>query len=323
MKRQSLFLFCILCTVLLLCGCAAFEDAIVHQAKVNRLLECDYHGQVICDLRYAEGDFHSYDLYLPEDLSSPNAKHLILYIHGGGWLVGDKIEGEIWCRYFASKGYTAASVRYTLLDFAHNTNVNLVNEEIHMAAQAVVQECQNRGLTLVDMATSGFSAGGCQALLYAFKDPSSSVLPVKFVINQSGPTTFDPQVWMKGNVEPIVTSAIKVDGSTFGNAFWISLVSGVGVSQQMVLDGSADAIWQAISPACLVNASSVPVLMAYGGRDRLVPSKSRVVLENALDAAGVPYFSILMEHSGHGLIFDSDKYKILVEKADEFCQLYF
>lgn len=322
-KKRAVLLIVLALVCFMLTSCLAIEDAKTHQRTVDELLSCDFQGMEIRDLRYAEGDYHLYDLYLPKDTMAAEASHLVVFIHGGGWTSGYKEDGQLWCRYLASKGYTTASVEYTLQDKTHSTNVHKINDEIHVAVQAIANECLSRGLVLSDMATMGFSAGACQALLYGLKDPDSSVLPVRFVIDQSGPTTFDPEIWMKGNVHKTVTKVTHVDGSPEGSAYWVSLTSGEAVTAQMIEDGSANAIWQNASPACHVSASSVPVLLAYGALDGVVPPKSRNVLEDALETAGVSYYSILMEHSGHGLTFDLGKARELVAKAEEFCLLYF
>ena len=91
-------------------GCFAAIDSINKFFDTNIVLEVVYHGTILRDLRYGDGDYELYDLYLPEDITDPKATHMILFIHGGAWYAGDKSEGEYWCRNLASKGYTAASI---------------------------------------------------------------------------------------------------------------------------------------------------------------------------------------------------------------------
>ena len=45
------------------------------------------------------------------------------------------------------------------------------------------------------MAVSGGSAGGCLALLYAYRDAKDSPVPVKMVFEAVGPSSFYPEDW--------------------------------------------------------------------------------------------------------------------------------
>lgn len=57
---------------------------------------------------------HKYDLYVPSNIDKGKAQQLILYIHGGSFNSGTKEDGEVWCKYYASKGYITASLDYSL-----------------------------------------------------------------------------------------------------------------------------------------------------------------------------------------------------------------
>ena len=84
MRKRSILTACAFILVLfLLTGCFAINDAKTKLAESNALFDVDYNGEVIRDLRYGEAERNVYDLYLPEDISAPEADHLILFIHGG------------------------------------------------------------------------------------------------------------------------------------------------------------------------------------------------------------------------------------------------
>jgi acetyl esterase len=52
------------------------------------------------------------DIYYPENTDS--ALTTVVWIHGGGWLGGDKSELSNYCKVLASKGYTVVSMNYSL-----------------------------------------------------------------------------------------------------------------------------------------------------------------------------------------------------------------
>ena len=305
-------------------SCFAVLDSISKYCETNVLLEASYNGTVIRDLRYGDGEREVYDLYLPEDTSDPKATHLVLFIHGGAWYAGDKKEGEYWCRNLSSKGYTTASISYTLKSLTTDTNIPLINNQVDEAVKAIKAKCAEEGIILVDMATNGFSAGACQAMLYAWDTADADAgLPVRFIIQQSGPTTMDPEVWRNGEIHPFMLKFTGLDGSVKNDAKWISQVSGETVTVDMVRDGSADAYWKKVSPYTYITDSSVPVVFAYGTMDGVVPPESRIVLEKALIEHHVPHVSIIMENSGHVLACDLDRYREFLDYVDKFCAKYF
>ena len=305
-------------------SCFESIDALKKVTDTNAVLEVDYYGTELKDLRYGDGEREVYDLYLPEDITDPKATHLILFIHGGSWQSGDKKDGQYWCRNLASKGYTTASICYTLKTKKTDTNIILVNSQVRAAVGAIKAKCAEEGITLVDMATNGFSAGACQAMLYGWdtanQDPG---LPVKFIIQQSGPTTVDPAVWRNGEIHEIMLWSTGLDGSAKGDAEWISQFCGETVTEEMVKDGSAEAYWKKVSPYTYITDTSVPVVFAYGVLDGIVPPESRIVLQQALMAHNVQYTSIVMENSGHMLACDPDKQKLFIEYVDKYCAKYF
>ena len=322
-KRNILFIVASALVLLLLSSCIAINDAKVKLAESNAVFDVEYNGQVIRDLSYGEAERNVYDLYLPEDTSDSKATHLILFIHGGSWTSGDKKDGEMYCRNYAAHGYVAASISYTLKAEGVDTNILMINDEVKAAVSAIKTRCAEEGIALVDMAVSGFSAGACQAMMYGFKEATTSVLPVRFIIQMSGPTSFEPALWRNGEVHWMVIKQTGLDGSAEGDAAWISLFSGETVTAEMVRNGEAEAIWRKISPFSYITGSSVPVLSAFGSLDGVVPPASRLVLEKALKENNVKYDTVILEHSGHALACDVDKVKEFLEDIYQYCGLYF
>lgn len=55
------------------------------------------------------------DVYFPSSLQNTDAvKPLIVWIHGGGWVSGDKKQVANYCKIIASKGYTVAAINYSI-----------------------------------------------------------------------------------------------------------------------------------------------------------------------------------------------------------------
>lgn len=310
--------------LVLLTGCFAINDAKVKYAESMAVLDVDYKGEVIRDLVYGDEPRNLYDLYLPEDTSGAGAEHLILFIHGGSWTSGSKEDGEAYCRNFSAHGYTSATISYTLHDADNSPTILSINQEVRAAVMAIEAKCAELGITLKDMAVSGFSAGACQAMMYGFNtDCAYDGVPVRFILQMSGPTSFEPSIWRSRDVHWIVRNRTGLDGSREGDAAWISMFSGKTVTADMIGTPEAEAIWREISPFSYVTSGSVPVLSAYGVYDGIVPPVSRVILEDALEKNGVPHDTVVMQHSGHALVSDVDRLREYLDLVYKYCDDWF
>lgn len=268
-------------------------------------------GSITTDLPYGQWENATYDLYIPKILKENKKASLILFIHGGSFTSGDKADEDMWCKFYASKGYITATINYSLMTENGNSNINLMNEQVWSCVSAIKNECALRGYDIQQMALSGQSAGGCLAMLYAYTHTETSPIPVKFVFQQTGPASFHVAQWggNENDPEEVAKSA----------AGW----TGKAVTAEMIADGSYRDLIDAISPASQVNESTVPTLCAYGPKDKIVPVNIKFELFKQLDRHGITYDYIEFENSGHGMMGDLDKQAAFIEKSLEYCNRYF
>lgn len=269
-------------------------------------------GTVIYDLTFDETRPETgYDLYLPAKKSESGNYSLVVYVHGGGFSAGDKSDGALWCKYMTAKGYVSVSVNYTLHKPEFDSDLHLMANQVLQCVAAAKEECEQRGYPVTEMAISGGSAGGAIAMLYAYGLADESPVPLKFIFEQTGPAYFDPVAW----------GAVNNDYAA--QADFVSSFSGETVTPEMVEKGEHLAIVRDMSPALLVNEDSVPILCAYGPRDKMVPANLKFYLFEALEKYHVPYDYVEYPHSNHGLYDDPTAQKVFLEKLDEYCEIYF
>lgn len=152
MKIVKNILFVVLCLVLFVVV-AAVSFLISANRFVQRSFDPirvdwdDSVGTAYKDLTYGEEKYQTYDLYVPANLDSSKNYSLILFIHGGGFTGGDKSEGEIWGKYFVSKGYICASINYTILTEETSSNVKVMYQETRDAVDAVIKGPENWAVT--------------------------------------------------------------------------------------------------------------------------------------------------------------------------------
>lgn len=64
------------------------------------------------DLRYGPGADERFDLFLPPP-GTPRKPLLVVWVHGGGFVAGDKASVANWLKVLAGQGYPVVSVEYT------------------------------------------------------------------------------------------------------------------------------------------------------------------------------------------------------------------
>jgi len=67
-------------------------------------------AEIIRDIAYGPDDIHLMDLYLPAETDAP----VIVYLHSGGWIAGDRTEVPEFILRFLERGYAIAAVEYRL-----------------------------------------------------------------------------------------------------------------------------------------------------------------------------------------------------------------
>lgn len=146
-------------------------------------------------------------------------------------------------------------------------------------------------------------------MLLAYREPETLPIPVKFVFEQTGPASFEPDGW--GQTE------------NSGRAEFVSLMTGIKFSAADVGTEAYQKAIDEISPAALVSSSTVPTIIAYGPKDNVVPSGIKYKLIDKFNEYNVVYDYIEFPNSGHGLLHDLDKSEEFYKLTDQYIEKYF
>lgn len=263
-------------------------------------------GTIYKDLSYENENNNKYDLYIPSNLDKEKKQYLIVYIHGGSFNSGSKEDGDLWCKYYTTKGYITATIDYTLQNQGKDASITLMNNEIENSIKAIKEYLDNLGYNVVGMASSGVSAGGTLAMNLAYN--GNSAIPVKFVFQLAGPTFFKPSEW--GLLK-------KVDKLDTDEEFY-EMMTGLPFEKDL----SQEEI-NKISPSALVNENTVPSLIGYGLKDHCVPLSQKYYLLEAYKKYNVVYDYMEFPKSNHGMYNDLDKMQEFINKSLEYCEKYF
>ena len=126
------------------------------------------------------------DVFEPEE-SDVNERPLVLLIHGGGFVSGDKAIMHDICRGFASRGYVSATMSYRLYDGPlppFPDSIALIGavidaiEDAHGAMRFFIDDAQNDDVYGIDpdmIFLGGGSAGGITSVWAAYMDENDYI----------------------------------------------------------------------------------------------------------------------------------------------------
>jgi acetyl esterase/lipase len=248
--------------------------------------------KMLADLEYVQ-DGHArnkLDLYLPEKSDRPLP--VIVYVHGGAWMGGDKQHCP--ALPLVSRGYAVASINYRLSSHAH---FPAQLEDCKAAIRWLRAHARQYHLDAKHFGAWGESAGGhLVALLGTTGDVkelegkggnAGASSRVQAVCDWYGPTDFlqiAAQAAKTGR-----KSRIDHDAPTSPEA---KLIGGA-------VQENKDKARQA-NPITYVSKDDPPFLIMHGARDELVPLAQSEILNEALKKAGVESTLISLEGAGHG-----------------------
>lgn len=213
------------------------------------------------------------DVYLPAGRNTGTTKVIIL-IHGGGWMEGDKADFAPYISLVQEKlaGYAIFNINYRLA--SSGNNLFPAQENDVKAAVEFIYSKRNEYRLSDKFVYLGASAGGHLSLLQAYK--YNSPIKPKAVVSFFGPT--DLAALYNTNV---LAAAI--------------LFQATGTTP-----GSNSALYQQSSPAAFVNSSAPPTLLLQGGADPLVPPSQATSLQTLLNNVSVPNQYVFYPSEGHG-----------------------
>ncbi len=157
------------------------------------------------------------DLYEPDTGESTWKRPVMIAIHGGGFLFGDKSEMTSLCREFAARGYVCASINYRLVP---DDPPGSAKDQYTRAVMAAVADADhatrwietNAGRFHADsthMFIGGSSAGAVTAMLLAY-NPDLKPAHFRAVADMWG--TMGPRVkWMRKGGPPLIIIHGKED----------------------------------------------------------------------------------------------------------------
>lgn len=249
------------------------------------------------DISYGSDALQSYDIYLPAQRSIDDT-HMIVMIHGGGWVEGDKmdVEGLYDLVKIKMPNYGIINMNYRLTtkpDNPFSDQLNDVAEAINDLESKRIDYQISGKYALV-----GVSAGGHMALMHSYVNDENH--NIKAVGNIIGPTYFlDDSYTM--SAEPTLQILLAS----------IEQITGTPITDE--------GFYNSLSPYSQVRNDSPPTIQFFGDQDPLIPNTQGPLLKEKLDELGIPNEITVYPGEGHGWTDLNnwndtfDKFKVFVE----------
>ena len=238
------------------------------------------------------------------DFYKGSSDKVLIWIHGGGWLYGDK-RSERWIRRFQNhfvehEDFNVFMIGYRIGEASAPYAVN----DVICAYDRIIREIEFRGLSMDDIIVAGASAGGHLALMVGYSEnykdkkcnPKQSP---KAVINLFGITEIE-------NTYKFLDKTKFFKASNYVRR-WIP--EDVSISEASIN----------LSPINMINTKNGPeVLTIHGTNDRWVPYQQAQLLQKKLNKK---HHLLTIEGGGH-YYFSEDEDNLIRNKITDFISKY-
>lgn len=228
------------------------------------------------NVSYGNDTAQKLDAYLPANRGTANTK-VILFVHGGSWVGGDKSEFNDAIAAIRTKlpGYSIFNTNYRLASNQNRFPSQI--KDIESAINFIETNAAEYKVNANKICLVGASAGAHLALLHAYKNNSDG--RIKAVVDLFGPADLTDLY----NNHPIPEQARYVLLNLFGKT-----------------PSSGATLYQHASPINYVSTHSVPTCIFHGSNDIVVPVSQSNALKAKLLANNVKVEMTTYALEGHG-----------------------
>jgi acetyl esterase/lipase len=262
-------------------------------------------AQHLANLPYGTDPLQVLDADIPE--GGGGGRGVLIMIHGGSWISGDKDNFMSFPSTISEEGYVVVNMNYRLAN-GDNPQANAIHIDDMIAdvesVKAFISTKEKEWDCDADkVALLGFSAGGHLALLDTLRTVSDG--KVKACVSLSGPTDFTDSAFQN-------TVAISDDPATQANEQKLVLeglelvVGATGAAS----DPATVALLRAASPLPLCadlagtgRLTGMEFVIVNGSADSLVPPAQAALMADALTVAGATTARYESDGEGHALSY--------------------
>jgi acetyl esterase/lipase len=233
-------------------------------------------------------------VYKPSTVTPEYSAPILLYIHGGGFSLGDRFESGMNLRWFTDRGWLALSIDYTLSS-ADRHLWNITTSQVGCAMAWTAANVARLGGDPARISLLGSSAGGNLAINAAYlanagrlESSCGGTVPRVSAVSALYPPVDLAAAWV--SQVPVIS-----DMARRFNTYY------VGGSPQQFPDR-----YQYVASATHINAAAPPTLVIYGANDHLVPPDATDRFAQQARNAGIAIESIRFPYGDHAFNLNQD-----------------
>jgi acetyl esterase/lipase len=210
----------------------------------------------------------------------------LIYIHGGGWIYGDRTGAFIQLFPFFQRGWNIVNVEYRM---ATVSLAPAAVEDCRCALKWIIRNAKQYDLDITRIVVTGHSAGGHLSLTTGMLTPDAGldvecpgeeVLKVAAIINWFGIS----------DVNDVIQGPNK---KNYAEEWMGNLPNKTEIAKRT-------------SPLTYVAKDNPAIISIHGDHDEVVPYQHSVRLHEALTKAGVPNQLVTIKGGGHGNFRDEE-----------------
>ena len=262
-----------------------------------------FHYEFNNDISYEKYDERSLlDIAFPKNKKETS---LIVYIHGGAWVGGNK--GDAVKRYTKEydDGYAYAAINYRYASEMYHCNDIL--DDIQNALLKIKDISDSKNIHINKVAFFGHSAGGHLSLLYGYKMKDVCPFEIGFVSSLCGPTDLTDERYIS---ETLLSSQYYT---------LASYMTGIDINESNFKSYSNELL--EVSPISYID-KACPTIICHGDKDTVVPYGNALTLKDKLEENNKTYDFFTYTGSDHDLANSKNIEKLYQQKFKEYKKLY-
>jgi acetyl esterase/lipase len=236
-------------------------------------------GTIQKDITYCTPDNQpqTMDIYFPR---SGGPWPVVLYVHGGGWQLGDKAEAQ-YLQFLNDSGFLLASINYRLIE---DGKFPIMIEDAKCAVRYLRTYNAEYNIDPNRIGAAGGSAGAHLAALLGLTGKEAGWDNGEFAGQSSQ-----------------VQAVAAISGIHDFTAAMPEAINNIIFAAFDKFAGSDDPENLAASPVSYITPTAPPFLIIHGDKDELVPVEQSLILHERLVEAGIPATLIVVQGGDHGL----------------------
>lgn len=232
---------------------------------------------VIQNLAYGQDSIQqAMDVYLVADRTEETP--LIILVHGGGWMAGDKKDADFMAEACFANGINVVNINYRLA--TDQVHYQEMIEDIDAVIALLHEKAGEWSIRTSKIVFWGGSAGAHLSLLYAYNYDQREV--VSLVMTLGGPTKLDDKKDMEGAKQSDLEGLFP-------------LITGKPWNDDASL--LADE-YKLASP--YYGKRFVPTFLVHGEKDNIVPPHQALLMQSQLQLHNVADTLVILPNGGHG-----------------------